>query len=179
MTTSQYDWLCAALCLGLLALIAFSLVFPECFDAGIFGVIALGTAFALKDNDSSLKKSWALSNGAGSTNSAGIDLGTSSDGDFVAGCEVLISAPALTTTQLPNGDTMTYDIEMDSDENFGSPTTIISGALVQTGAGGAGAAAANEQVRLPADVEQHIRCKATKTGTGDASTVSATVQLVF
>ena len=85
----------------------------------------------------------ALPNGATTIYSAGLDLGALSDqGHRVAECEVLISAPALATAALPDTKTMTYSIQHDSDSAFGTAADLAPSVLVQTGASGAGAAAA-------------------------------------
>jgi len=49
--------------------------------------------------------------------------------------------------------------------------------LVQTGAGGAGAAAATARFAIPSDCERYVRVTATNSGTGDASGASMTVNL--
>lgn len=179
MTATAFNRLCAAICFGLLALLALTFLFPESLDLGTLGVIALGTAFTLQDADSEVKKTFALSNGAGATQSAGINLGHTTKEDHLAECELLITAPALNTTQLPDTETMTWSVEVDDNASFSSATVLNSAALVQTGAGGAGAAAATARVRLPSNVEQYVRVKATKTGTGDCSGLSGTAQLMF
>lgn len=131
-----------------------------------------------KRQDAFLTVTKALPNGAGSVTTDGIYLGNSPSGDFLANCELEITAPALTTAQLPDTNTMTYTIEHDTDSAFGTVATLQSGVLVQTGAGGAGAAAATARFRLPLGVKPNIRVKVTKTGTGNASTVSTTVKLL-
>lgn len=131
--------------------------------------------------DKSLVVSKALSNGAGSVVSDGIDLGHGTHPQVVLPeFEIEIDAPALTTTLLPNTETMTYDIEHDDDPAFGTVATALKSVVVQTGAGGVGAAAiAGTKARLPSTVKRYIRMKVTKTGTGNASTVSGTMRLVF
>jgi hypothetical protein len=56
--------------------------------------------------------------------------------------EVLVSAPALSTTIAPDTRTMTYRIQHDTDSAFGTAATLVDNLIVQTGAGGVGAAAA-------------------------------------
>jgi hypothetical protein len=128
--------------------------------------------------DALLSKSWALSNGAGATSSAGFRIDNSSRGDFTADHEFQLNAPALTTTLLPDSQTMTFSVEHDDDPAFGTAAVLYPNVLQQVGAGGAGAAAASAKFRLPANVKRHVRVKATKTGTGNASTVSATVKML-
>lgn len=134
--------------------------------------------YAVKDALLTVTK--ALSNGAGSVTTDAIDLGLSANGDLHAGCELSIDAPALTTTQLPNAETMKYDVIHSDNSDLSSPSTIAASVVVQTGAGGAGAAAiSGTRFRLPSTVKRYVGVKVTKTGTGDASTVSTTVALVF
>lgn len=136
-----------------------------------------GMAFLVTDNE--FKKTKALPNGAASVTSDAFDLGHGTSGDFLANCELEITAPALVVGDLANGDTMTYIVEHDDAAGFGTVATLIDKAIVQTGAGGAGAAAASKTLRLPVDVKRYIRVKATNSGAGDASDKSMTVQLRF
>lgn len=141
--------------------------------------LAVGTAFQVRDK--SLTVSKALSNGAGAVYTDGIDLGHGTHPQvMLPNFEIEIDAPALTTTLLPNSETMTYDIQHDDDPAFGTVATLLTAVVVQTGAGGVGAAAIEAtKARLPSSVKRYIRMKVTKTGTGNASTVSGTMRLVF
>lgn len=132
-----------------------------------------------KVRDANLKQSQALPNGAASTATAGFDLGHGASGDFLANTELLIAAPALTTTELADTQTITYSVEHDDAASFSTVATLMSSVIVQTGAGGAGAPAATSQVRLPVDVKRYVRVKATKTGTSNASTASMTAEMLF
>ena len=132
-------------------------------------------AYGHKDARLSVTK--ALPNGAASTNSDGIDLGVGTAGDFVAGCELLVEAPALVVGDLANAATMTYDVEHSDDDS--TYVTLFDNALVQTGAGGVGAAADSVRRRLPTDVKRYVRVKSTNSGAGDASDKSVNVSLVF
>lgn len=110
----------------------------------------------------------------------GIDLEVSANGLHLADCELEISAPALTTTMLPDTKTMTYKVQMDNDSAFGSATDLFPSAIVQTGASGAGAAAATKRYRLPTDVERYIRLAATSgADVTDSSAVSMAARLLF
>jgi len=133
--------------------------------------------YAVKD--ALLKVTIALPNGAATVYSAGIDLGHGTKGDFLANAEVKISAPALTTTQQPNAKTLTYTIQHDDDAAFGTVADLYPGVLVQTGAGGAGAAAATFTARLPVDVKRYVRVKAVGSATGDASAASLTFEVLL
>src|SRR4051812_18445261 len=114
--------------------------------------------------DALLKALLILPAGALTTTSTSIFLQpTSTTRDFVAEGELLVTVPALTTGQLPDTQTITYTVEMSDTSNFASPTTI-SAPLVQTGAGGVGAATATLRVGLPSTVQSYVRIKAVKTG---------------
>ena len=132
-----------------------------------------------KVKDRELIKAFALPNGAATTVSAGIDLQNSTIGEFEAGIEVEIEAPSLSTAQLPDTKTMIYDLYHDTASGFGSEVLLASAVVTQTGASGAGAAAATNKVRLPSNVKRYIRAKATNSGTGNASAASANLQLLF
>lgn len=135
-------------------------------------------SFEVRDTEFITTK--ALPNGAATVNSDGLDLrAMSSRGVRPGACELKISAPALDTNDLPDTKTMKYDVECDEDSGFGSPKTLAKEVLVQTGSGGAGAAAATARYRLPSDTERYIRVNATNDGTGDASDKSMTVEVLF
>jgi hypothetical protein len=111
--------------------------------------------------------------------SDGIDLGLGANADFLARCELVVEAPALAVGELANAETVTYKVQTDADPAFGSPTDILPAVIVQTGAAGAGAAAAEKRLRLPLNVERYIRCAATHTAADDASAKSLTMGLRF
>lgn len=131
----------------------------------------------LKDNK--LTETRALPNGAAAVVGAAIDLGNSTVGDFVARCDVKISAPALVVGDLADAETMKYDLITSVNSDLSSPTTIGLTVITQTGAGGAGAAAATWTGRLPNNVSRYIGLRATNSASGDASDKSATLQLLF
>ena len=113
--------------------------------------------------DGSLTVSVALPAAAGAVATPSIDLGAPSQGamacDFVAPCELVIDAPAMSTTQLPNTATMTYAVQTSDDDQ--SWTTVDPAVLVQTGAGGTGAAAAEVRYRFPTNVKRYVQVLAT------------------
>ena len=133
--------------------------------------------------DASFVKTIALGTSDGTVVTVGMDLGALSDrgarleqGD----CELQIEAPALNTTQLPDADTNTYSIETDDDVAFGSAKIIADKVIVQTGGGGAGAAAVTERFRLPSKCERYVRVKSILAGTtGDCSAATLTASLLF
>lgn len=130
-------------------------------------------------NDAAMEKALPLPNGAATTNSTGIDLESSPNGDFVAESEVLINAPALTTGQLGDTQTITYSLRHSDAADFTGDAELLGGLIVQTGAGGAGAAAAEKRVRLPSNVKRYVRARAVKTGASNASTASGSVKMQF
>lgn len=129
--------------------------------------------------DAALRVAMPLGEDDSEVQSDPIDLELTSRSDFVAHCEVLVTAPALATGELGDTNTMTYTIEHSDDENFGSHETLFPQLIVQTGAGGAGAAAASKRVRLPSNVKRYIRLTAINSANLDASAKSATLELVF
>lgn len=144
--------------------------------ASLGGLLALG---GMLQSDRNLYQTKALPNGAASTATDGFDLGHGARGDFLAPCELKISAPALVVGDLANGETIKYTIEHDDAAGFGTVATVEADVITQTGAGGAGAAAATKTVRLPVDVKRYVRVKATNSGAGDASDKTMTVELLF
>jgi len=136
------------------------------------------TAYGVRD--ANLIKTKALPNGAAAVNSDGIDLGAlSGRGARLAEAEFLLTAPALTTTELADTQTITYKFQHDDDAAFGSPTTLADGVIVQTGAGGAGAVGQTFRLRPPTNCQRYVRIVATKTGASNASTASLTFELLF
>ncbi len=135
----------------------------------------------LQMRDAELVRSVALPDGASkSVATDPLDLGNSDRGDFVATCELEVSAPAVTTTMVPDTRTMTYSLEHDDDPEFGSAKTLHPSIVAQVGAGGAGAAASKARFRLPVAVKRYVRLKVTSgASTTDASAVSAELALLF
>ena len=129
--------------------------------------------------DAQLQRSFALPNGANTTNSTGIDLESTPSGSFVADTEIVINAPALTTGELGDTQTITYSLRQSANADFSGDSELLGGLIVQTGAGGAGAAAAERRVRLPTNVQRYVRLRAVKTGASNASTKSGTMKMVF
>lgn len=116
------------------------------------------------------------------TSTTAIDTGkTTALGEQKNSMELLVSAPALSTAQLPDTKTMTYDVIGSSNADLSSPTTLASALITQTGASAAGAAAATKRYRLASDAPRYIGLKVTPSasGTGDASGATATLEGVF
>lgn len=131
--------------------------------------------------DAGLKVTKALPNGAASVTSDAIDTGkTSTSGHQPGEVEYLLSAPALVVGDLANGETMKYDVVTgDSSDLTSSPTTLVTAAITQTGAGGVGAAAATYRFRPPTNAKRYIGFKATNSGAGDASDKSGTFEALL
>jgi hypothetical protein len=143
-------------------------------------------SFAVKDAD--VKKTVALPNGAATTYlTPGFDLGiTTPQGRMLADVEWLLSAPALNTTQCPDAKTVKYSIMLDTvDPVDGSSTLYLTDLITQTGAGGAGAAAATKKFRLPSDLSNILSSarilgvRVVGSASGDASGATATLEAVF
>lgn len=134
-------------------------------------------ALAVKDAELIITK--ALPNGATSVTSDPIDLMLSSRGDLAAQVEFKISAPALATGDLGDAATMKYDILTSASSDMSSPTTVVTAAITQTGAGGAGASATTYTFRLPVDSQRYVAIKATNSAAGDASDKSLTFEAMF
>lgn len=131
--------------------------------------------------DAAVKNTRALPAAASSTvDGAAIDLGHSSKGDFVAPCEAKVSAPAVTTTMAPDTRTFTYSVIHSDNADLSAPSVLHSAVITQTGAGAAGAPAAEAVVRLPVDVKRYIGVRVVSgVSTTDASAVEATLELLF
>jgi hypothetical protein len=133
--------------------------------------------FSVKD--AKLIQTKALPNGAANTSIDGFDLKLGPKGDFLSDCELLIEAPVLGVTPLPNSKTMIYSVEHSDTADFASPVLMADRVIVQTGAGGEGDVAKSARFRLPSNVKRFVRVKATGSASGDASTASFTVSIVF
>lgn len=134
---------------------------------------------AYNKGDAALSKSKALPDGAANVTTDAIDLGHENTGHFIAATELEVEAPALATAELPDTETMTYDVIASANSDLSSPETIATALITQTGADSAGAAAATKRLRLPTDVKRYIGVKATNSGAGDASGKSVKASLLF
>jgi hypothetical protein len=129
--------------------------------------------------DAQLNVTFALPNGAANVSSGGVDLANDAAGDFVANVQFTLSVPALTTSQLPDAGTIIYDVYQSANADLSSPSLVYPSFLTQTGAGGAGVAASTKDFRLPTGVSRYVFIKATKSGTGNASTSNAQLLVNF
>lgn len=130
--------------------------------------------------DLELKETVALPNGAATTEGAAIRLGCGTPHDFTADCELKITVPDLATGDLADAATLTISVITDDTDTFDGETVLLQSVIVLTGAGGAGATGTTAQVRLPiGGVKEYIGLKCVKTGAGDASDKSATLEMLF
>jgi len=126
----------------------------------------------------------------GTAYSTAIDLGAlasytlnpSPGGRFVG--ELLIEIPALTTTQLPDDDTITFSIlsetTLDANGIDGNSTVEAADIAKVTGAGGAGISATNFRYGIYSNFPRYIGVKAVAAGgTGDISGSDMTTSIVF
>ena len=121
--------------------------------------------------DAALKITKALPAGAVTVTSDAIDTGNKTAwAHQPADVEYLLSAPTLTITELPNTKVITYNIVTGATSDLtSSPTTLIAGCIVQTGATGSSAAAATYRFKLPAAAQQFVGF----TAVGNDATVAA------
>jgi len=129
--------------------------------------------------DAQLRATRALPAAAATVNGAAIKLDVASRDQLLAEVQWLITAPALAVGQLANGSTMKYSLITSPNSDGSSPTVIYKDLITQTGAGGAGAAAATSKVRLPADVTGYVGLQVINSAAADASAASATIEAVL
>lgn len=142
-------------------------------------VLTIGAVAGFAVGDALLKSTLALPADDSAVTSAAIDLGHGSNGQNLVDAEFLVEAPALTTGQLGDAATMTYAVVTSASSNLSSPTVINSAIITQTGADGAGAAAATARFRLPTDCQRYVGLRATNSAAADASAASAVLSLKF
>jgi hypothetical protein len=126
--------------------------------------------------DALLKKSVAMPVSGVTAASDVIDTQNSPFGDFAAPIDVVITAPALTATQLPDGKSNTYTVEHSTSADFGTSATALT-LGTQTGAGGAGDAGGIFRGRLPLTTKRYIRAKVTPSSTQSADQSAASMVL--
>jgi hypothetical protein len=131
--------------------------------------------------DNELIETRALPNGAATVNGAAIEVGCGTPDDFPVNCEFKIAAPAVGNSVFADGGTIKYSIVTDDVNTFDSDivATLLPDVLTQTAAGGAGAAAADWQGRIPiSGVRKYVGLKIVKSNSGNASTLDATFSLL-
>lgn len=129
--------------------------------------------------DALLKITRALPNGAAAVTSDSIDTGVSSRGIQPNGVEFLLTAPALNATEMPDGKTMTYDLLGSDNADLSAPSVTMPRVIIQTGAGGVGAAGATHRYRPAANGPRYWGFKGTGSASGNATTASATFEATF
>ena len=116
---------------------------------------------------------FALPNGAATTVSDPIDL--AGVDPVLAPFELEAVSPLVDTADLPDAQTLTYDLEH-ADTSGGTYSVACGAFLVVTGAGGVGAAATTGRVRVASTSKQFVRLSVTKSGAGDASDKDAALK---
>jgi len=134
---------------------------------------------AFQRQDASLNISKTLPASATVAYSTPIDLRHGLRGQPLHEVELEVGAPALSVSQLANASTMTYKLQHAVDLAFTSPIDLDLQVIIQTGAGGVGAAAATKRVRLPSDTLRYVRLAATNSAAADASGASMTLTPKF
>lgn len=138
-------------------------------------------AMPLQVRDAATKLSRALPVSITAVASGAIDLSAATQNATRLGFEFLLTAPAVTTLQLPDTKTFTYSIIHSDNADLSAPVNLFPGLIVQTGAAGAGAALATARFKLPSDAKRYLGFSITPSasGTGDASAATATMEGVF
>lgn len=131
--------------------------------------------------DAAMRGERALPSAASTTvDGAALDLRVSAKGDFLAQVEFQLSAPAVTATMVPDTRTQTYSIIHSDNADLSAPVVLMPSVIVQTGAGGAGAAAASYAFKVPTDVKRYLGVRIVSgVSTTDASAVKATLEACF
>jgi len=137
----------------------------------------MANEFAPRKNDAAVSPAAkSLPAAAGTENTASIDLNAVAP--FLPGnVEFELTTPTLAVGALPNGETVTYELEDSADDTTFADVYILDEAL-QTGAGGAGATGATIRFNVPSNVGRYVRVSATTSGgSGDCSASSMTLKL--
>jgi hypothetical protein len=126
--------------------------------------------------DAVLQSVVALSNGAGDTNTTAFDLG--SGVAKLAPCELELSIPALTSTHMPTGTTLSVAVQDSADNS--SFATLFTYPLRTSSSG---LAAAVTRTGIPSNARRYVRYTVTladAAGTvGDCREVAVAASLVF
>ena len=152
---------------------------------------------ALLMTDAQFTRTVAIPSGGSTANAPSIDLqvGVSLTGnnagasaqsparnasDYFPLTELRVTIPALSTSELPDGETIAVTIQAagPTDPNFGSPTTL-GDAAVATGSGGAGSAAVVKRFRVPGGSGRYFRASVTASSGAAATAADVTTQLYF
>jgi hypothetical protein len=164
--------------LAALAAVALGVTVDRLFP--LFACGGLGMAYLVKDADASVKKTKALpATGTTAVATDGIDLGVGAKGIAPGNVEVLLSAPALVVGELADAATVAYTLYHSDAADFDPEVSLYGTLITQTGADGAGAAAATKRVRLPSDCKRYIRAKGDPSASTDKSAKSFSIELLF
>lgn len=126
--------------------------------------------------DASLVKTKALPAASAANATDAIDLGQTTLGPAADDIEVEISIPA--TPALVDDKTITLTLKDSADNSTYAAIPAVA-TLVQTGAGGAGAAAASRRVKLPPSTRRYLRLDAAVLAAGgDNTAVSYTLKVL-
>ena len=118
--------------------------------------------------DALLTQTKTLPNSEASVNSTGFDLGTQSGQQtFPPGVELLVKACAGHRRARRCGHDDLHGTARGLVRLLGRHD-LAGSVIVQTGAGGAGAAATEARVTLPGNVKRYLRVRATNSGAGNA-----------
>lgn len=131
--------------------------------------------------DNELIETRALPNGAATVLGAAIEVGCGTPDDFTPNVEFKIEAPTVATGVFADAGTIKYSIVTDDVTTFNGANlaVLLPDVLVQTAAGGAGAAATSWQGRIPiGGVRKYVGLKVVKSNSGDATALSATFSLL-
>ena len=162
--------------------VLFALLSAICIGLS-FGITGGTGALANNVRDAQLALSLAGPSAASTTvTSAAIDTGeTTANAVQPRAFDLLLTAPALTTTILPDTKTMTYNIIAADDSALSvNVTTLVAGAIVQTGAGGAGAVKATYRYTIPTVCQRYIGfTMVSGANTTTAAGVTATLEALF
>lgn len=163
----------------LLAAFAAALLYLTGADPGLAETFAVGSVAAFGAGDLLLSSTKALPAAAAAIVTDAIDLGHGDYGSNVADHEFRVTIPELSIAELPNTQTMIYDILTSANADMSSPTVMHAAYHTQTGATGAVAVAALKNFRLPTDCQRYVGIRATKSGVGSAATKSVNLALKF
>ena len=134
----------------------------------------MANEFARNIQDKDLTITRALPTADGTVTSADFDLGA----DIYKGenFELEVTIPSLTSTLLPNADTLTMTVQGGAAV---TPTTSLNLVQITTGTGST-VAGQKIRFRLPSNCPRYINVKFVAAGgTGNMSGVSATAKLLF
>lgn len=136
--------------------------------------------------DAFLLRTAALPATDSSTATDGIDLELGGSSEFTAQHECLLSVPDLTGAELPDEETMTYNIEHADESDFSDAEVLFEGIIVQTGENDGemepadtGAPGSSVRVKLPTTVKRYVRAVAEASDDNDASGKNMTFNLLI